>query len=167
MSGPGRWLLFDEPHMGGLRALLAFGNLKLDGLPLLQRAVAGGLNRAEVAEDIRAAIDGVEAIALVRGELLDGSSGHGVVPPRSREVTSPMARGRHGRRVRRRSHLAAMAPNSAKRVRIILGEHRLVGKRPEGSRRRVERLELCPPQERRAWEQRGRWLDLRIPCHPV
>jgi len=58
-------LLFDEPHMGGLGALLAFGDLKLDGLPLLQRAVAGGLNRAEVDEDIRAAIDGDEAIALM------------------------------------------------------------------------------------------------------
>jgi hypothetical protein len=81
LSGPGRWLLFDEPHLGGLGALLAFGNLELDGLALLQRALAGGFNRAEVDEDIRAPIDGDEAIALVRVEPLDGPSGHGVVPP--------------------------------------------------------------------------------------
>src|SRR5215211_2907783 len=80
VSGPGRWLLFDEPHLGGLGALLAFGHLELDGLPLLQRAVAGGFNRAEVDEDIRAAIDGDEAIALVSVEPLDSSSGHSVVP---------------------------------------------------------------------------------------
>src|SRR5215208_8014825 len=78
-------LLFEEPHMGGLRALLAFGNLKLDGLALFQRAVAGGLNRAEVDEDIGAAIDGDEAIALVSVEPLDSSSGHSVVLPPSRE----------------------------------------------------------------------------------
>jgi hypothetical protein len=37
------------------------------------------------------------------------------------------------------------------RVRAVLGDHRLVVKRPEGSRQRVGRLELWPASSSSAW----------------
>src|SRR6266487_1233139 len=74
-------LALQRPYVGGLGALRPLGDVELDGLPLLERAVAGRLDRAEVHEDVRAGLRRNEAIALFGVEPLDGSDGHELVPP--------------------------------------------------------------------------------------
>src|SRR5215208_8463431 len=71
----------DRPHVGGLRALLALGDVELDGLPLVKRAVASRLDRAEMHEEVFAGFRGDEAVVLVRVEPLHGSNSHVLVPP--------------------------------------------------------------------------------------
>src|SRR5438128_1455435 len=64
------------PHVGGLRALGTLGDLELDLLVLLEVAVAGALDRAEVHEDVRSVLLRDEAVALLRAEPLHGSCRH-------------------------------------------------------------------------------------------
>src|ERR671924_701511 len=76
------WLLaLQQPHVGGLGALRPLRDVELDGLPLGKRAVAGGLDRTEVHEDVLAGLGGDEAVALVGVEPLHGSNSHVLVPP--------------------------------------------------------------------------------------
>ncbi len=65
-DGYGRWVWsLERTDVRGLRATLALGDLELDSLVLVERAVAAGLNRREVREDVVAAvIRGDEAVAL-------------------------------------------------------------------------------------------------------
>jgi hypothetical protein len=73
-----------------------------------------------------------------------------------------MARRWHGRRERRRSHLAATALQYGTRVRPVLGDHRLAAKSPEGSRQLggETRIPRCPPSP---FEVRGcRLSDLQV-----
>jgi anti-sigma regulatory factor (Ser/Thr protein kinase) len=76
----------DRPHVGGLGALGALGHVELDGLALVQRAVAARLDGAEVHEDVLAGLRLDEAVALVGVEPLHGSNSHGCLslPPSTR-----------------------------------------------------------------------------------
>jgi hypothetical protein len=55
----------DRSHVGGLRALVALGDLESDGLALFQRAVA--LDGADVHEHVIAGLGFDETVALVGG----------------------------------------------------------------------------------------------------
>jgi hypothetical protein len=72
-----------------------------------------------------------------------------------------MTRGWHDRRERQRSHLAATAPALCW-VRPVLGDHRLVGKSPEGSRQPGGRLELQPASAGPACSRPYLVVDLRF-----
>src|SRR6266511_84567 len=74
-------LALQRPHVGGLGALRPRRDVELDSLPLFERAVAVGLDRAEMHEDVRAGLGRNEAIALVGVEPLHGSNRHELVPP--------------------------------------------------------------------------------------
>src|SRR6266571_338484 len=65
-----------RPHVGGLRALRPVDHVELDGLAFVQRAVAAGLDRAEMHEHVRPRLRADEAEPLVSVEPLDGSNGH-------------------------------------------------------------------------------------------
>src|ERR671931_2142928 len=77
---PVRSLTLEHAHVGGLDALASLLHVELDDLPLVQRAVAGRLDRGEVYEHVLAAVTGDEAVTLVRVEPLDGSNGHESCP---------------------------------------------------------------------------------------
>src|SRR6266545_2304921 len=74
--GPPWRLLGGRPHVGGLRALRPVDHVELDGLAFVQRAVAAGLDRAEMHEHVRPRLRADEAEPLVSVEPLDGSNGH-------------------------------------------------------------------------------------------
>src|SRR4029453_14888300 len=61
-----------RPHVRGLGALGAVGDLELDGLALVECLVAVALDGREVDEDVVAAVAGDEAVALLVAEPLDG-----------------------------------------------------------------------------------------------
>src|SRR5919107_3192940 len=103
----------ERADVRGLRALLSLGHLELDPLVLVQAAVARGLDRGEVGEDVGAAVvRGDEPEALVRVEplhyarnharLLDGRSlpasmdGNEVVRPALRESRAAVLIARTG-----------------------------------------------------------------------
>src|SRR6266542_2349074 len=67
-------LAIQQPHVGGLGALRPRRHVELDGLPLIKRAVASRLDRAEMHEDILARLRRDEAVALLSVEPLHGSS---------------------------------------------------------------------------------------------
>src|SRR6266487_2883642 len=72
-----RWrclLALQQPHVGGLGALRPRRDVKLDDLPLVERAVAVGLDRAEMHEDVLAGLGRDEPVALLGVEPLYGSS---------------------------------------------------------------------------------------------
>src|SRR5687767_12437013 len=72
----------DGPDVGGLRPLLPLAHVELDLLVLLEVAVALARDRAEVHENVGAAVVGSdEAEALLRAEPLDGTGGHEAFPP--------------------------------------------------------------------------------------
>src|SRR5215813_14378427 len=74
-------VVLDGANLLRLGALLALGDLKLDPLVLLQRAVAARLDGGEVHEHVRsAAVDSDEAEALFGVEPLDGSLRHVSLP---------------------------------------------------------------------------------------
>src|SRR5688500_11835716 len=73
-------LLAQQAHIGGLRTFRPGLRVELDLLPLVERAVAGRLDRAEVHEDVFALFRADEAIALVSVEPLDGPDSHGCCP---------------------------------------------------------------------------------------
>src|SRR5215218_2422853 len=76
------WLLaLEQPHVGGLGAFRPWRHVELDGLPLIKRAVARRLDRAEMHEDVLAGLRGDEAVALVGVEPFHGSNRHVLVPP--------------------------------------------------------------------------------------
>src|SRR5215211_5141791 len=87
----------DRPHVGGLGALLALGDVELDGLAFFQRTVA--LDGADVHEHVVAGLGFDEAIALVGVEPLDGSNRHGACPPSGtlEESTTPTPGGASGK----------------------------------------------------------------------
>src|SRR5207302_4735184 len=66
----------DDANVDGLQALGALGHLELDGLVLLQVLVAAAFDATEVHEDVVSTFLGDEAVALLRAELLHGSSCH-------------------------------------------------------------------------------------------
>src|SRR3954466_3822697 len=69
----------DRPDVGGLRALLALRHVELDALVLVERAVAVGLDRREVHEDVgAAAVLCDEAEALLSVEPLHRALRHAV-----------------------------------------------------------------------------------------
>src|SRR5919197_4131379 len=73
-------LALQQPHVGGLGALRALRNVELDGLPLVKRAVAVGLDRAEMHEEVLASLGRDEPIALLGVEPLHGSNSHEPCP---------------------------------------------------------------------------------------
>src|SRR6266536_3519484 len=75
-SGPLCALLGGGAHVGGLRALRPVDHVELDGLAFVQRAVAAGLDRAEMHEHVRTGLRADEAEPLVSVEPLDGPNGH-------------------------------------------------------------------------------------------
>src|SRR6266567_3368368 len=75
-TGPPCALLGGGAHVGGLRALRPVDHVELDGLAFVQRAVAAGLDRAEMHEHVRTGLRADEAEPLVSVEPLDGSNGH-------------------------------------------------------------------------------------------
>src|SRR4029453_9849794 len=90
------WLLgLQRPHVGGLGALWARRHVELDDLPLIKRAVASRLDRAEMHEDVLAGLRGDEAKALLGVEPLHGSNRHILVlPPSSRRYQATPATAR-------------------------------------------------------------------------
>src|SRR6266516_5390108 len=75
-------LLGDRLDVAGLRALLALGHVELDLLVLVEIPVADAGDRAEVHEDVRAAVVlGDEAEALLAVEPLHGTCAHEQFPP--------------------------------------------------------------------------------------
>src|SRR5829696_9225578 len=70
-----------RPHVRGLRALGAVGDLELDGLALVEGLVAVALDGREVDEDVVAAVAGDEAVALLVAEPLDGAFRQRAFPP--------------------------------------------------------------------------------------
>src|SRR5829696_8701801 len=76
----------DRSHVGGLGALLTLGDVELDGLAFLQRAVA--LDGAGMHEHVVAGFGFDEAVALVGVEPLNGSDSHAACPP---SVTSEVS----------------------------------------------------------------------------
>src|SRR5215216_7036291 len=97
-SGPAVRLWGGErPHVDSLGALLALGDVKLDGLPLVQRATV--LDGADVDEHVVAGLGFDEAVALVGVEPLDGSNRHAACPPPSarRYRSTPAPGGARGR----------------------------------------------------------------------
>src|SRR5215218_10184657 len=66
-------------YLDGLRALLTLGDVELDRLALVQRAIV--LDGAGVHEHIGAGLGLEEAVALVGVEPLDGSNSHTACPP--------------------------------------------------------------------------------------
>src|SRR4029453_4783327 len=68
----------DRPHVGRLGALLALGDVELDGLAVLERATV--LDGAGVDEDVVAGLGLDEAVALVGVEPLHGSNSHAGCP---------------------------------------------------------------------------------------
>src|SRR5664279_5866927 len=66
----------DDADLVGLRPLLSLGYFELDPLPLVEAAVAVRLDRAVVHEDVLAAVDGDEAVALLAVEPLHGALCH-------------------------------------------------------------------------------------------
>src|SRR6266496_1572789 len=76
-AGRTRWrclLALQQPHVGGLGALRPRRDVELDDLPLVERAVAVGLDRAEMHEDVLAGLGRDEPVALLGVEPLYGSS---------------------------------------------------------------------------------------------
>ena len=74
----------ERADLVGLRTLGPLSDLELHPLVLLQRAVAGRLDRREVGEDVGAAtILGDEAVALLRVEPLDRAGRHLPSPSRA------------------------------------------------------------------------------------
>src|SRR3954453_23928675 len=66
----------DDADQVGLRSLLALGDLELDTLVLLEAAIAVGLDRAVVHEDVGAVVHLDEAVALFAVEPLDDALRH-------------------------------------------------------------------------------------------
>src|ERR671918_242963 len=88
-SGPAVRLLGGEwSHVDGLGALLALGDVELDGFALVQRATV--LDGAGVDEHVVAGLGLDEAVALVGVEPLDGANSHGCLslPPSARRCRS-------------------------------------------------------------------------------
>jgi hypothetical protein len=69
----------DDADDVGLRPLLTLGDLELDALILLEAAVAVGLDRAVVDEDVRSVVDLDEAVALFAVEPLHDALSHDVL----------------------------------------------------------------------------------------
>src|SRR4029453_5247917 len=99
MRGGSSWrgallLRLERPHVRGLRAFGALSHVELDGLALVQRAVAARLHGAEVHEDLPAGLGLDEAVALVSVEPLDGANSHGCLslPPSTRRSRSTSVR---------------------------------------------------------------------------
>src|SRR5215203_2490414 len=69
----------ERPHVDSLGALLALGDVELDGFALVQRATV--LDGADVDEQVVAGLGLDEAVALVGVEPLDGSNRHAACPP--------------------------------------------------------------------------------------
>src|SRR5215204_7432905 len=87
----------ERPHVDGLGALLALGDVELDGFALVQRAAV--LDGADVDEHVVAGLGFDEAVALVGVEPLDGSNRHAGCPPPSarRYRSTPAPGGARGR----------------------------------------------------------------------
>src|SRR5829696_9125606 len=114
-------LRLERPHVRGLRALRALGHVELDGLALVQRAVAARLNGAEVHEDVLARLRLDKTIALVSVEPLDGANSHGCLslPPSTRRSRSTSVRPSWRRRQRTSS-----TPNCESQTLNLCGPQR-------------------------------------------
>ncbi len=69
----------ERSNVFSLKAFLAFGDVELDALVFIQRAVSAGLNGAEVCEHISSSVIGCnESESLIGVEPFNGSLSHGV-----------------------------------------------------------------------------------------
>ena len=87
-------MALDGFHRIGLRSLLALRDLELDALAVFEGAKPIHLDLAVVDVDIRAFIDGNEAVALFSVEPLDRALSHRVLSPYEGVIHCRLRRGR-------------------------------------------------------------------------
>src|SRR5215813_10022348 len=118
-------VVLDGANLLRLRTLLALGDLELDPLVLLQRAVAARLDRGEVHEHVGSAtVHGDEAEAFFGVEPLDGSLRHvsllheGVPAARAAGLTWPFSSSGAFCRSRRAAQVRSTYTKTQQRIHV-------------------------------------------------